>query len=161
MFQNEIAINQVLIRQFSKTLKDIPEDELFHPVPGHGHPPIWILGHLAIVAELGQLKLNGKLTHPDWVSLFGMGSSDIISPDEMLTKENMKVSVVGGYARLREMAATADQSLLNNPHGIEIFHETSIETIGHCVSLILTSHFGFHLAQLSSCRRAAGYGPLF
>jgi hypothetical protein len=42
-----------------------------------------------------------------------------------------------------------------------LFDNTPIETFGHCVTLMLTSHFGFHLAQLSSCRRTAGHPPLF
>jgi hypothetical protein len=161
MIDNEIAINEVLIRQFNKTAKDIPEDELFVPCVGHGHPPIWILGHLAIVAEMGCKLLGGSIAHLKWIRLFGPDSSDIISPGDDLTKDSMVTTVNENYERLRSLAASADEKALSGPHRVALFEGTSIKTVEHCAALLLTSHFGFHLGQLSSCRRIAGFGPLF
>ena len=87
MFENEIAINELQLRQFAMTAPDIPEEDLYHPSIGHGHPPIWIMGHLAITAEMGQRMLGGTVRHPQWVRLFGRGSSDIVSPQDGLTKK--------------------------------------------------------------------------
>ncbi len=161
MLDNVIAVNEALIRQFNKTATDIPEDELFHPSVGHGHPPVWILGHLAIVGEQGQKLLGGSITHREWLPLFGMGSSDIVASSESLTRNSLTSTVNETYQTLRSLAAAADESSLSGPLNIEFFEGTPIKTIGQCVSLILTSHFGFHLAQLSCCRRTAGFGPLF
>jgi hypothetical protein len=44
---------------------------------------------------------------------------------------------------------------------VEIFRGTPIQTVEDAITALLTNHFGFHLAQLSSCRRAAGYPALF
>lgn len=161
MFESEIAINEMLSHQFATTAKDIPDEDLYHPSVGHGHPPVWIMGHLAITAEMGQRMLGGSVRHPQWVRLFGRGSSDIISPQDGLTKNDLLSDVVENYRKLREMIVHANPEAVSKPHTIEVFANSPVKTVRHCLSLILTSHFGFHLAQLSSCRRAAGFGPLF
>ena len=42
------------------------------------------------------------------------------------------------------------------PHAVKVLEGTPIETLGQCISHLLTSHFGFHLSQLSSCRPRGG-----
>ncbi|QDV48040.1 hypothetical protein [Gimesia fumaroli] len=61
MFENEITLNQFLLEQLGTIMADLPEDCLFTPGTGHGHPPVWILGHLAIVGEMGQTFLGAML----------------------------------------------------------------------------------------------------
>jgi hypothetical protein len=161
MFEHEIAVNGQLLIYFSKVAKEIPEDSFFHPSVGHGHPPVWILGHLAIIAEMGQMKLGGSIAHPEWVPMFGPGSSDIIHQNDELNKQSMINVVKENYRQLRDLAAKADLPTISQPHNVALFEGTPIANVGHVITVILTSHFGFHLAQLSSCRRAAGFGPLF
>lgn len=161
MFEREIAVNHHLLEFFGKVANDVPEDSLFHPSVGHGHPPIWILGHLAICAEMGQSILGGTVSHPEWISQFGPASTDIISPGESLSKNQMVATVTESYRQLRTAAGSAKESSMSLPHHLAIFQGSPIKTIGDCITLLLTSHFGFHLAQLSSCRRTAGFGPLF
>ena len=161
MFGNEIAINEFLSQQLEKVANDIPEDDFFPPSIGHGHPPVWILGHLAIVAEMGQRTLGGTISHPAWLRLFGPGSSDIVSPNDEFTKPGMISCVIENYRKFRELAATVDELVVRKPHNVSFFAGTSIKTVEQCMSHLLTSHFALHLAQLSSCRRAAGFGPIF
>lgn len=161
MFEREIAVNQHLLGYFAKVAADLPDDSLFYPSVGHGHPPIWILGHLAIAGEMGQSLLGGTVSHPEWISLFGPGSTDIISPAESLTKPFMITTVTATYRELRRLAEAASEQSLSQPHNIALFQGSPIKTVGECTTLLLTSHFGFHLSQLSSCRRAAGFGPVF
>lgn len=161
MFENELAVNEALIRQFAKTADDVPEELLFHPCVGHGHPPVWIFGHLAIIAEMGQSLIGGTVTHPAWIPMFGPKSSDIVASSDDLTKASLRTAVKENYRNLRSLAATVDPSIVSQPHSVELLLGSPVKTIGHVVSLILTSHFGFHLGQLSSCRRTAGFGPLF
>ena len=59
MFEREIAVNQYLLGYFANVAADMPDDSLFYPSVGHGHPPIWIMGHLAITGEMGQSLLGG------------------------------------------------------------------------------------------------------
>jgi hypothetical protein len=161
MFENEIAINEFLEGWLAKVLADVGDAAWFEPAAGHGHPPAWVLGHLAICGELGQMLLGGRVVHENWLPLFGPGSSDRVAVDAALGKSQLHAGTTEAYARLRKMAAAADAELLKRPHGIDLFDGTPIQTIGHATALLLTNHFAFHLSQLSSCRRAAGHKAIF
>lgn len=161
MFENEIVLNELQSGMFSRIYDDLPEDQMFRPGSGHGHTPTWIVGHLAIVGEIGQQLLGGSVTHPEWGALFGPGSSGEVDPAPGLSKVELGDAVQAAYAGLRSMCQTADPARLNAPHGIGLFAGTPLVTVRHAVALILTNHFGFHLAQLSSCRRESGHPPLF
>lgn len=161
MFDSAIAINEFQLGQFEKIAADIAEDLLFAAGAGHGHPPAWIMGHLAITGQLGERMLGGTIAQKEWLSLFGPGSSDQIVANESLTRAILVSSVIDTYRRFRELAASADQEAMAQTHRVPFFRGTPIKTVGDCVTQLLTNHFGFHLAQLSSCRRVAGHGPLF
>ncbi|MDX1964699.1 MAG: hypothetical protein SFX18_16235 [Pirellulales bacterium] len=161
MFANEIAVNQFQLGLFHKILADLPREKFFVPGAGHGHPPVWIMGHLALVAEFGHKMLGGDFLHPEWLPLFGPGSGNDVPRDFPLDQTDLGDVLVHSYLKLQEMASTANSQLTSLPTDIALFAGTPIITVGHCVTLLLTNHFGFHLAQLSSCRREAGLGPLF
>ena len=161
MFENEIAINQFQLQYIGKILNDIDDSMWYTPGAGHAHPPVWILGHLAVVGELGQKMLGGTLTHPEWLSIFGPGSSDDVEMNQELSKEKLTVANSVAYAKLQELCRTAPSDRLSQPHGISFFEGTPVRTIGNAIALLLTNHFAFHLSQLSSCRRSAGCKPLF
>ena len=161
MFESEIAVNENLLIQFGKIVSDIREETLFTPSAGHGHSPVWLLGHLAIVGEAGQRMLGGKITHIEWLRLFGPGSVDNIPFDPALTKSALVNAVTENYRQLRSLALVADETNVSRPHGVSVLEGTPIVTVKHCITHLLTSHFAFHLSQLSSCRRAAGYPALF
>lgn len=161
MFENEIVINEFQLRMLARITADLPESQLFQPGAGHGHPPAWILGHLAICGEIGQKLLGGKITHPRWLVLFGPGSSDQIAEDTALSIPSLVQANTDAYALFRSMAVQADPQRLQAPHGAEILKGTGIDTVGQLITHLLTSHFAAHLAQLSSCRRAEGHKALF
>lgn len=161
MFENEIAINEFQLEQFQQVAEDIGVPTLFQPGPGHGHPPAWILGHLAISGELGQRMLRGSIAHPDWVALFGPGSSDQIIADESLTKPVLVAAVIDAYRGLRSSAVSAEERVVSRAHRFTPLVGSPLKTVGHLVSQLLTNHFGFHLAQLSACRRSAGHPAVF
>ncbi len=161
MLDSAIAINEFQLAGFETIVADLDEQALFTPGLGHGHPPAWIMGHLAVAGESGQRILGGVITHADWGPLFGPGSTDQVAPQESLTKAVLSAAVVDAYRGLRELAARATPESLLEPIRFPLFSETPIKTKSDCVTLLLTNHFGFHLAQLSSCRRTAGHAPLF
>ncbi|MBL8830007.1 MAG: DinB family protein [Planctomycetaceae bacterium] len=161
MFDNEIAINQFQLSLLSRIVDDLADDSLYEPSPGHGHTPLWILGHLAICAEFGQSLLGGQLTHHDWAATFGPGSSDRPAPNPAWSKVLFRDAITACYSSLQSMAAHANSEHLAKPHAFEFFRGTPIATIGHAVALLLTNHFGFHISQLLSCRRVQGHKPLF
>ncbi len=161
MFEQEITLNQFLLEGFQSVMADIPADRSSEPAPGNGHPPIWVLGHLAICAELGEMLCGGSLTHPEWLPVFGPGSSDKVENAASYSADSMVQEIVTRYPKMAEMARNADPTAMETPHTVELLNGTPIKTVGHVVSHLLSSHFSFHLAQLSAWRRAAGHGPLF
>lgn len=161
MFENEIAINRFQLGLFDKIVADLTEADLYRQSPGHGHPPVWIMGHLALTGEFGQKLLGGRVTHPEWAPLFGPGSSDKVGPIEGASMRTFADAVREAYDGLRMLAGRADAAAMSAPHAIENFLGSPIATVGHVVSLLLTSHFGMHSSQLSSCRRSAGFAKLF
>ncbi len=161
MFSHLITLNEFQLSLFPRIVADIPESQLFAPGAGHGHPPVWILGHLAITAELGHRLLGGTIAHVPWLKLFGPGSPDQITDDGSLTKDQLVAEIISGYQQLRELAAQADPKQMEEPHGAEILKGTPIQNKGQLIAHLLSSHFGFHASQLSSCRRAEGHKALF
>jgi hypothetical protein len=161
MFDSAIVINEFQCKGFEKIAADITEQSFFEPSAGHGHSPAWIIGHLAISAEAGMQYFGRAIAHPEWSPLFGVGSSGQVTPSEAICKEVLQSALLQNYHDLREFAAQASPEAMSQPHRIPFFHGTPIKTVGNCIMLLLTSHFASHLSQLSSCRRAAGFAPLF
>ncbi len=161
MFERESMLNRLLVESFKMLVADIPADRIYEAAPGNGHPPVWVMGHLAICAELGQKYCGGAIAHPEWLKTFGPGSTDQIEDTGDYSKEQFSAVITEGYPALAQMAREADESALSGPHGVPLLEGTPIQTAGDLVAHLLTSHLSFHLAQLSGWRRAAGHGPLF
>lgn len=160
--KTESTINLLQISLFERTVADIPDSLFWEPGAGHGHTPVWLLGHLAIVGELGQQMLGGALTHEAWLPHFVPGSQDPIQAEQSsFCKSELVPAVVDAYQQLRSLYDTAASDLLQRPHQVALFQGTPIQTLEHATALLLTNHFAFHLAQLSSIRRSAGHPPLF
>jgi len=161
MFETETTLNQFLVQSFQQVMADIPEDRVNERPAGDGHPPLWILGHLAICSELGTQLLGGELQHKNWAIAFGPQSSDEVRNPEKYSASEFVSAITNGYPKLCEAAAQASNDHLSEPHGLELLANTPIQTRGQLVAHLLTTHFSFHLAQLSSWRRAAGHKFLF
>ena len=112
-------------------------------------------------SELGQKFCGGAIVHEEWLRTFGPGSSDKIEDTGEFTKPQLTELITEGYPVFRELAREADESALSGPHGISLLEGSSVQTAGDVVAHLLTSHFAFHLAQLSGWRRAAGHAHLF
>ncbi len=161
MFEREITLNQFLVTGLQRIAADLPDDRVLERAPGNGHPPIWVLGHLAICAELGLQILGSSLTHPQWLRTFGPGSSDDPAALGDFSKNELLESIVSGYPAFCDAARQGNDEQLSQPHGVALLDGTGISTQAELVSHLLTSHFAFHLSQLSSWRRAQGHAPLF
>lgn len=155
-----VAVHQFQYGNFLKVMADLTEESLFQPGAGHGHPPAWLLAHLAISAELGQKLLGGELPHPEW-SVYGRGSSDKLDASSGLTLEILMPATKSSYDGLCQRFLQATPERILAPHGNPRFEGTPMKTVGDLATLLLTNHFSFHLAQLSSCRRERGFPPLF
>lgn len=161
MIETETTLCRFLLSGLEAVVADVPEDRLFERAPGNGHPPVWVLGHLAICAELGHQLLGGSIEHVRWLPLFGPGSSDDVPAHPDHRRDEFLTAIREGYPKLCDLALSADAERLSQPHGVELLSGSAISTVQELVAHLLTSHFAFHLAQLSGWRRAAGHGPLF
>lgn len=161
MFENEVAINQFQLHYLKKILADIPESQWYEKGAGHQHSPAWIAGHLALVGQFGQKLLGGNVSNTEWLPIFGPGSSGEVSPDPAYEKSAMLPALENAYQQMWTLAADADPEKMQQPHGLEIFANSPIKTLGNAAAVMLTNHFAFHLSQLSSCRRSAGFPALF
>lgn len=110
---------------------------------------------------MGRMLFGKRPANMAWMRLFGPGSKDSIASDPGLTKSALCQAIRDNYREFRQLASQADPVAMAKPTTFELFQGTPIQTIEHVVAHLLTSHFGFHLAQLSSCRRAAGHAALF
>lgn len=161
MFQRETLLNQFSIDYFAQLAADVTPEHFNLKPAGGGHSPLWILGHLAICGELGQMLLGGELQHQDWMATFGPGSSDDVANPENYSKDEFMTNIKSSYEKLTQMANSADEDTLNRPHGVELLDETKLNTVGDLIGHLLTTHFAFHTAQLSGWRRATGHTHLF
>ena len=161
MFEHEATLSQFFTDYLETLSAEVSAENFNSNAYEGGHPPIWILGHLATCGELGIKLLGGKLEHPKWMVLFGPGSSDVVATPENFTKTEFLESIKTSYPEMIRMAKNADADTLNAAHGIELLDGTAITTIGDLIAHLATTHLAFHIAQLSSWRRASGHAHLF
>jgi hypothetical protein len=161
MFDNEVRICKQMVHLLKVVVKDLDETQFTQPVAGAINPPAFILSHLAVAADFGLVKLGrAKLCSDAWHKAFGPGCK----PDPACaypSKAELLQTIERNYDELRLAAATATPEVVARPHGIPIFSGTFIETVGDVVALLLTSHLGLHIGQLSLMRRQHGFPPLF
>lgn len=161
MFQREIVLNRFLVASLQRVMEDIPRDQLRAPGPGNGHPPLWVLGHLGVVGE-GAFKVTGGTPlHPEWGPIFGPGSQDQVAQPERFDRMDWVDWIAKTYRQLQDRVNQVPELVLAKPHGLKILDDSGIETVGDLLAHILTSHFSFHLSQISAWRRAAGHRFLF
>jgi len=161
VFETESRLNQFLRDGLKQVVADIPADRINERALGNGHPPLGVLGPLAIGGRLGQQITGTPLERKDWAIAFGPGSSDDVRSPEKYSADEFLEVIEESYPVLSTSASQADPAMLQEPHGLPLLNDTAIVTKGDLIAHLLTSHFGFHLAQLSAWRRGAGFGPLF
>lgn len=161
MYEQEIKLNQFMMGSFDQVMADIPADRINEPAAGNGHSPLWVLGHLAICAELGHLMLGTPIQNTEWMAAFGPGSSDKVENPESYDAADLVSRVKDGYAGLCKAAANADADALAAPNEVDLLEGSPLVSRGDLLSHLLTTHFSFHVAQLSAWRRGAGHAPLF
>ncbi len=161
MYEQEAKLNQFMMQSFNQVMADIPVARINDRAAGNGHSPLWVLGHLAICVELGYLMLGTPIKTTEWMTAFGPGSSDQIENPDKYDVADLMAKIQQGYPELAAAAAQADLDVLSAPNGIELLKGSPMVTCGDLISHLLTTHFAFHIAQLSVWRRAAGHDPLF
>ena len=160
MFENEATLVKFCCEYLSKISGDISDADLSNET--NGKTPRWILGHLRVVADMPRpmVGLESKLDET-WVANYGPGSKPGGADGPSFELAQVVTETVGAYKELAEAARGADAEVMAQPHGLPILDGTALKTRGDLISHLLSTHFSFHLAQLSACRQAKGLGPLF
>ena len=161
MLDNEIVLNNFMLGMFERLSNDFPADQMLRSFSGHGHSPIWIAGHLAIVGEMGCSMLGGEIRHPRWLPLFGPRSADVPEKYVNIDPSDCLNALAPAYQELQKRCQSASAQHLSAPHEVDVLKNSNLTTNEHVIAHLLTTHLAFHLAQWSACRREVGQPPLF
>lgn len=161
MFERELTIYRFLTGYEKKLLADISEEQMKQPPFPGGNPPSWIIGHLALSTDFVLMVLDKpRLCPRNWNVLFGPGSNPMKYLEKHPTKEELVAALDAGHQAVFQEVPKADPALLSKTNPFEPLREY-MPTAGDLITHLLTSHESFHLSQLSACRRATGFTPLF
>jgi len=161
MYQREALLNQFFIGYVEQIAAEVTDQNLNSCPGGSGHTPLWILGHLAICGELGIKMLGGQIEHRQWLQPFGPGSEDKFESSSDYSRDEFLACIQSSYPKMIEMANSADEATLSQPHGLELLDGTLLKTVEDLIVHLLTTHVAFHTAQLSAWRQASGHRYLF
>jgi len=135
---------------------DLNDSQLaMQPAPGI-NTPVWILGHLAVVADNG-LEILGqpKVCPESWHRAFGTGTKPDAVPRPHPAKAELLAAVERGHDLLTRAVTTASQAILDAPDPIS-FLRAGLPTVADLLAHLMTTHEGIHLGQLSAWRRLLG-----
>ncbi|NNJ26859.1 DinB family protein [Alienimonas chondri] len=142
---------------------DIPEDRLAEqPQPGM-NPPVWLLGHVAVVGNFALSLLDGlgidapAVDLPGWRENFGIGSRPLVYADDFSppSGDELRAAVKDTHARYLAASAHLTPEMLAKPLPIERL-AVRFPTYGDMLTHLLTTHDAVHWGQLSAWRRAVG-----
>ncbi len=146
-----------------KLAADIPEDRFVRqPLPGM-NPPVWLLGHVAVVGNFALSILDGlgieapAVDLPGWRENFGIGSEPLVYADGFAppTGDELRAAVQATHDRVHAAAAHVTPEIAATPLPIERL-AGRFPTHGDLLTHLLTTHDAVHWGQLSAWRRAAG-----
>lgn len=160
--QIESTLNGFTRQYLTMLVGGLTEEQLdLVPIDGF-HSARWLLTHIATTGDFG-LKLLGLPTKclRTWQVAYAPGSDGVTHPEIRPSKVELLAKIADIYEQLAQGLESASQELLAEPHGLALLQRTSIQTKGHLVSHLITTHFAVHLGQLSAMRRQMGLPHLF
>ena len=160
MFENESTLVTFCCDYLSTLSSDLSDADL--NTETSGKTPKWILGHLRVVADMPRpmVGLEPELTE-NWITSYGPGSKPGIADAPAFQVAPLVTETIAAYKELLLASRDADAEAMALPHGLALLDGTVLKTRGDLLSHILSTHFSFHLAQLSACRQAKGMAALF
>lgn len=162
LFQREARLNGLMHFVLMKFLQEATDEELTEPIVDGGNPPAFILGHLAVAYDYALRSLGEpRLTSAEWHKRFRPGALPKDDTNPLPTKAELIEALETGRKRVVEAAGKADPERMNQPHNVDFFKGTPVQTVGDMVAHLLATHPFFHVGQLSAWRRSRGKPFLF
>lgn len=162
MLEQAVTVYEFMLGMCRTLAADIDDDHLLTPPFAGANPPLWILGHLAVVTDYAGKMLGAERQCPrEWHVMFGPGSKPGNMQEPLPTKDELLSAIAKGHARVVSALEKATPETLAQPQPYDLLKPTNMKTVGDVLVHMMTSHEGFHLAQLSACRRKLGRPPLF
>ncbi len=160
MFEQEIKLNRFLLKYLNGMMQDVDNADLARRPAEGGNSALWILGHLAIVADsAGRVLGLPPVQTKEWRRTFNPGTDGEVANAGEFTKQQMLDAIHQGYKQLYPAVGSADAVAMAEPHGISLLNGSGLETRADFVAHILTTHMAMHIGQLSYWRRQHG-GPI-
>lgn len=157
MFDRELRLYGLMYGILQKLLADIDEKRLTHPLCEGGNPPAWILAHLAVVNDYALKNLGEQRVAPaEWHKRFRPGASPTADPAPLPSKAELIETLETGRRRIVEAVEKVDPEKMAQPQNSDFFKNSPIKTVGDVIGHLLTTHFAFHLGQISAWRRVEG-----
>jgi hypothetical protein len=157
MFDRQLRSYGFMNGLLQKLVADVDETRFQKPLCEGGNSPAWILSHLAVVNDYALRNLGeGRIAPAEWHKRFRPGASPKDDPAPLPSKAEVLQTLEAGRRRIFEAAAKADPEKMNQPQTSEILKDTPLKTIGDVMDHLLTTHFAFHVGQISAWRRLEG-----
>jgi uncharacterized damage-inducible protein DinB len=163
MFERERRLFTFNLNVLERLMEDVTDDELSkQPLPGM-NTPRWIIGHLSMATDVCLRMLGRETVLPEaWHTSFGPGSTPNAEGAPTPSKAELLEALQGGHARLLAAIEQAEESTLNEPHGVRF---ESLQKVlpkkGDLLAHMMSNHEAFHIGQLSAWRRTTGRRALF
>jgi hypothetical protein len=158
---HQFTIYRFMYRYGRQIIADLSEEQMKTPAFTGANPPSWIIGHLTVSADYG-LKIMGQpmLAGKNWHVMFGPGSSPMKHLDKHPNRAELLAAYEAGHDAVLAALPNVNMEAMKAPSFFEPLLK-DLPTLGDLLTHLVTSHEGFHVAQLSACRRAGGMSPLF
>jgi uncharacterized damage-inducible protein DinB len=162
MYANELALLDFNLHMLHGLTRDLSDGQMDHRVQGLGHSPRWILAHLAVATDYAVKCCGVASSQPEsWHKFYGLGSPDSDATAPKPSKAELLAAIEAGHARVHAAVAALKPGQLAHAHPFEQLKSTPLKTFEHVLGHLLTTHYAYHLGQLSAWRRQMGFPALF
>lgn len=124
---------------------------------GTSKHPAWLIGHLALAADLMLMLAGGEMKYPQWTELYMPGSEPQTDRSLYPKKDEVLAILAERHAALTERVSQMTQADFEQVLPKEEYR-SFFPTVGHAAVYFLASHEMYHLGQLCIWRNAAGIG---
>ena len=144
------------LSEAQRMMETIPSERCTD-LAGTSKHPAWLIGHLALAADLMHMLAGGEMKYPQWTELYKPGSEPKADRSLYPTKDELMSILAERHGVLTERVSQMTQADFERVLPKEEYR-SFFPTVGHAAVYFLASHEMYHLGQLSIWRNAAKIG---